>query len=96
METDLLAPMPQIRLLAEHTAIEYGPVKFHEGNVNLWLPQTAEVYFAWRGRQAHRRHSFSNYMLFGVDDRQRIAAPKDMPKEAAPAPDTATGEATSP
>jgi len=95
METDLLAPVPQIRLLAEHTAIEYGPVKFHEGNVNLWLPQTAEVYFAWRGRQAHRRHSFGNYMLFGVDDRQRIAAPKDMPKEAAPASDAATGEATS-
>jgi tetratricopeptide (TPR) repeat protein len=95
METDLLAPMPQIRLLAEHTAIEYGPVKFHEGNVNLWLPQTAEVYFAWRGRQAHRRHSFSNYMLFGVDDRQRIAAPKDMLKEAT-GPDPATGEATNP
>jgi tetratricopeptide (TPR) repeat protein len=96
METDLLAPMPQIRLLAEHTAIEYGPVKFREGTVNLWLPQTAEVYFAWRGHQAHRRHSFSNYMLFGVDDKQRIAAPKDAPKEAAPAPDTTPGEVTNP
>jgi len=96
METDLLAPMPQIRLLVEHTAIEYGPVKFREGNVNLWLPQTAEVYFAWKGRQAHRRHSFSNYMLFGVDDKQRIAAPKDTPKQATPAPDTTPGEATKP
>jgi len=88
METDLLAPMPQIRLLAEHTAIEYGPVKFREGNVNLWLPQTAEVYFAWKGKQAHRRHSFSNYMLFAVDDKQRIAAPKDAatPPAAAPNP----------
>jgi tetratricopeptide (TPR) repeat protein len=93
METDLVAPLPQIRLLAEHTAIEYGPVKFREGNVNLWLPQTAEVYFAWRGRQAHRRHSFSNYMLFAVDDKQRIAAPKEA---SAPPPDPPAGAVANP
>jgi hypothetical protein len=76
METDLVAPMPQIQLLAEHTSIEYGPVRFRESDVNLWLPQSADVYFAWRGRRVHRRHSFDNYMLFRVDDRQRITAPK--------------------
>ena len=70
-------PVPEIKLAAEHTEIEYGPVKFHEGSVNLWLPQSAEVYFAWRGRQVHRRHSFSNYLLFGVDEKQRIATPKE-------------------
>ena len=75
METDLVAPAPQIQLLAEHTAIEYGPVKFREGDVNLWLPLSAEVYFAWRGQQVHRRHSFDHYMLFTVDDKQRITAP---------------------
>jgi hypothetical protein len=29
------------------------------------------------GHQVHRRHSFSNYLLFGVDEKQRIAAPKE-------------------
>ncbi len=77
METDIVAPLPQIRLLAEHTAIEYGPVQFQKAGVNLWLPQTAEIYFAWMGHQVHRRHSFSNYLLFGVDEKQRIAAPKE-------------------
>jgi tetratricopeptide (TPR) repeat protein len=77
METDIVAPLPQIRLLAEHTAIEYGPVQFQKAGVNLWLPQTAEIYFAWMGHQVHRRHSFSNYLLFGIDERQRIAAPKE-------------------
>ncbi|HKN24553.1 MAG TPA: tetratricopeptide repeat protein [Candidatus Acidoferrum sp.] len=76
METDLVAPVPEIRLVAEHTAIEYGSVNFREGNVNLWLPQSAEVYFDWKGRRIHRRHSFSNYLLFAVDDRQHISAPK--------------------
>ena len=75
METDLVMPLPQIQLLAEHTAVEYGLVKFREGDVNLWLPLSADVYFAWRGRQVHRRHSFDHYMLFTVDDRQRINTP---------------------
>ena len=76
METDLVASMPEIQLLAEHTAIEYGPVKFHEINATLWLPQSAEVYFAWRGRQVHRVHSFDDYLLFTVGDKQRITTPK--------------------
>ena len=76
METDIVAPIPQIRLIAEHTSIEYGPVKFQQGQVTLWLPQSAEVYFAWGKRQIHRRHSFGNYLLFGVDEKQGIAAPK--------------------
>ena len=87
METDIVAPVPQIKLLAEHTEIEYGPVKFQRENVNLWLPQSAEVYFAWRGRQVHRRHSFSNYLLFGIDEKEKIAAPKDADATATqPAP----------
>jgi tetratricopeptide (TPR) repeat protein len=77
METDIVAPLPEIKLLVEHTSVEYGPVNFRKDNVNLWLPQSAEVYFAWRGRQVHRRHSFDHYMLFAVDDKQRIATPKD-------------------
>lgn len=76
LETDLIAPMPAIRLVADHTAIEYGPVYFKSVKVDMWLPQTAEVYYDWRGRRAYRRHSFSNYMLFAVDDKQRISEPK--------------------
>jgi len=75
METDLVVPVPQIQLLAEHTAIEYGPVKFREGDVNLWLPLSAEVHFSWRKQQVHRRHSFDHYMLFRVDDKQHMNTP---------------------
>lgn len=86
IETDIVAPVPEIKLRAEHTEIEYGPVKFRDGSVNLWLPRSAEVYFAWRGRQVHRRHSFSNYLLFGVDENQRIATPKEAEPAAEPGP----------
>jgi tetratricopeptide (TPR) repeat protein len=77
METDIVAPVAQLKLLAEHTDIEYGPVKFQRANETLWLPESAEVYMAWRGRQMHRRHSFSNYLLFGVDENEKISAPKN-------------------
>ncbi len=86
LESDLVSPVPQIRLVADHTAVEYGPVKFSKGNVNMWLPQSAEVYYDWKGRRIHRRHSFSNYMLFGVEDKQKISAPKmaEAPADVAP------------
>jgi tetratricopeptide (TPR) repeat protein len=86
LESDLVSPVPQIRLVADHTAIEYGPVKFNKSNVNMWLPQSAEVYYDWKGRRIHRRHSFSNYMLFGVEDKQKISAPKiaEAPADVAP------------
>jgi tetratricopeptide (TPR) repeat protein len=76
LETDLVAPVPEIRLVADHTAIDYTPVHFTDRKVDMWLPQNAEVYYDWRGRRSHRRHSFSEYLLFSVDDKQRIAAPK--------------------
>ena len=76
LETELIEPLPQIRLLADHAAIEYGPVHFESRNLEMWLPHTAEVFYDWRGRRSHRRHSFKNYLLFSVDDKQLISEPK--------------------
>jgi hypothetical protein len=76
LETDLVAPVPEIRLVADHTAIDYGLVHFRERQVDMWLPKNADLYYDWRGRRAHRRHSFSNYLLFSVDDKQHISTPK--------------------
>jgi len=76
LETDLVAPMPQIRLKADRAEIEYGPVIFAKSNVSMWLPKSADVYYDWMGRRIHRRHSFSNYLLFAVDDKQKISVPK--------------------
>ncbi len=91
METDLVHPYPAIRLIAEHTVIEYGEVHFKAKDVGMWLPKTAEVYFDWKGRRIHRSHSYSNYMLFSVDSQHRISPPKlppsaDQPPDSPPAP----------
>lgn len=84
LETNLIAPLPEIRLAGEYTSVEYGPVHFRSGE-NLWLPRTAEVYYNWRGHRTHRRHSFSNYLLFSVEDKQKISAPKEGVASTAPA-----------
>jgi hypothetical protein len=42
----------------------------------MWLPQSAELFCNWRGKRMHRRLSYSNYMLFSVDEKQKIAEPK--------------------
>jgi len=88
LETDLVMTIPEIRLLADHTIIEYGPVHFRQGGLDLWLPQTAEVFFDWNGRRVHRRHSFSNYLLFSVDEKQKISKPKTDQPETSDGADT--------
>jgi tetratricopeptide (TPR) repeat protein len=80
METDLVAPLPQIRLFSDHAIVDYGPVHFRKGNVEMWLPQSAELYCDWKGRRMHRRLSFSNYLLFSVDENQKISEPKAGPE----------------
>jgi tetratricopeptide (TPR) repeat protein len=82
LETDMVAPMPQIRLAAEHINIEYAPVRFRQGNLEMWLPASVEVFSDWRGHRAHRQHHFNNYLLFSVDDKQKISAPKGVEAQA--------------
>ncbi len=87
LQTDLISPVPQIQLRAEHIAIEYMPVKFVSRNEELWLPESAEIYFDFNHRRMHRRHHFGNYMLFAVDEKQKMSIPSveaDMTGSSAP------------
>ncbi len=75
LETELVHPVPQIQLLGEHMAIEYGPVTFPNRKVELWLPKSAEIYFDFRRHHYFRRHSFDNFMLFSVDSEEKRHEP---------------------
>jgi len=80
LESDLLEPIPEIKLQTEHLNIEYRPVDFPKRKVQLWLPERAELYVESRGSRYIRRHSFSEYLLFAVDLRQQIQDPKEPPE----------------
>lgn len=76
LETDLLHPIPQIPLLLEHVSVDYGTVNFPRRDLQLWLPQTADIYMDYRGRRYHHHHAFSNFQLFWVDTDQKVKGPK--------------------
>lgn len=87
LETDLREPHPDWHLATEHLVMEYGPVQFKSRKEELWLPESAEYYAIFRGHRFHRRHTFTNYILFSIDDQQKIGdVPKD--KVASEIPET--------
>ena len=75
IESELVTPIPQIRLAGEHQVVEYGPVPFKRRNLQLWLPQSAEIYLDFRRHRYYRKHSFDHYMLFAVDANDKQKAP---------------------
>jgi Flp pilus assembly protein TadD len=87
LETDLREAHPDLKLNAEHLIMEYGPVRFKSRNEQLWLPASAEYYAVRRGKRFHRRHTFTNYILFSVEDKQKIGDPAKEKAAAATSPD---------
>lgn len=76
LETNLREPIEALPLLLEHVIVEYGNVDFPKRNLQLWLPQSAEIYMDYRGHRYHHKHHFSNFQLFWVDTTQTVKAPK--------------------
>jgi hypothetical protein len=75
IESELVNPMKPIQLLSEHQIVEYGPVPFQKGKMDLWLPKTAEIYFDFQKHRYYRRHSFDHYMLFAVASEEKRKEP---------------------
>jgi tetratricopeptide (TPR) repeat protein len=69
IESELSSPVPV--LAVRHSIAEYGPVHFHKKNVDLWLPQSVDVYFEMNKHRYYRRHSFDHYMLFATNAEEK-------------------------
>jgi tetratricopeptide (TPR) repeat protein len=80
IESEMVNPMPEIRLLGEHEIVEYGPVPFPRKNTSLWLPKSADIYFDFRKHHYYRRHSFDNFMLYSVDSDEKRKEPVAKPQ----------------
>lgn len=79
IETDLVCPIPEIKLLNEHQEIDYGPVHFASRKTELWLSATTDYYTAFLGKRLHRRLIYSHYTLFSVEESQSIGKPPEKP-----------------
>ncbi len=80
IESDMVKPMPQIELLAEHIVTEYSPVPFRKVGQEFWLPQSAEVYMYFRLQRYYHKHSFDKYMLFSVDAQDKVKEAQQNPE----------------
>jgi len=65
LETDILKPVPAVRLMTEHQVLDYGPVQFEQKK--LYLPLEAEIYLDVNGKRFHQRHAYSDYRVFSLD-----------------------------
>jgi len=81
IESEMVRPMPEIKLLSEHQVVEYGPIRFDKKNMSLWLPKSAEIYFDFRQHHYYRRHTFDHYMLFSVDSDEKRKEPVNKPPD---------------
>jgi len=80
LQTDIREPLKEAGLYAQHTDIEYGPVRFQKNSLDLWLPIRAEIYMQTKGHRIHRRHDFNKYLLFSIEHNETISNPKEHPK----------------
>jgi hypothetical protein len=76
LETSLREPIEAIPLQLEHVIVDYGKVEFPKRDLQLWLPQEAEIFMDYRGHRYRHHHKFSNFQLFWVDTTQTVRAPK--------------------
>jgi hypothetical protein len=79
LETDLLEPIPDIRLASLHQSVDYGPVSFSRRHTTLWLPREADVAADFRGKHLVERHRYRDFQLFSVETGQKISEPVETP-----------------
>ena len=79
LETDLLQPIPEMKLYVEHQSLDYGPVIITGRGLTIWLPQTAEITLGFRGKRLMERHIYSDFKLFSIDTGQKIGKPTVAP-----------------
>jgi hypothetical protein len=79
LETDLRGPVRKLQLVKDHFAVDYGPVSFQNGKVQMWLPWKADMFMEVHGKRYHQEHTLTNYELFSVDTTETIGKPKKAP-----------------
>jgi tetratricopeptide (TPR) repeat protein len=76
LETELVNPMPEVRLERQHFSIDYGEVAFRSHPVKLWLPESVDLYIKYRGHSYHNYARYSHFLLFWTGTEQVIGSVK--------------------
>ncbi len=90
LRTDLLRPLPELRLSEETTQIDFQDVHFKKIAEGFWLPRNVTVTVDWRGKKLRNLHQYSDYRLFNVTQSETIKAPKRPQESSKTSPDSST------
>ena len=77
LETELASAMIPIELIRQHFAIDYRPILFKSHNIELWLPESVDVYLQYQGHFIHNYHHYTNFKLFWVGTSEKAGKPKE-------------------
>jgi tetratricopeptide (TPR) repeat protein len=69
LRTDLLNPLPKVRLARVTTDIQFGEVHFNELSNAVWLPHEVVVTVESNGKLRRNRHAYSDYRMFNVESK---------------------------
>ncbi|MEJ2009040.1 MAG: hypothetical protein P8Z30_12940 [Acidobacteriota bacterium] len=76
LRTDLLKPLPEVRLTEETTQIDYQEVHFKQLAQGFWLPKDVTVTVRWKGKTLRNLHHYSNFKIFNVAHAEKIKTPE--------------------
>jgi Tfp pilus assembly protein PilF len=76
LHTDLLRPLPELRLKREAMNIDFDEVHFKHHPDTLWLPEQVTVTIDWNGKTLRNTHAYSDFKIFNVGSSERIGKPK--------------------
>jgi tetratricopeptide (TPR) repeat protein len=72
LRTDLLMPLPKVRLERQTTEITYDPVQFKETSVAMWLPSQVAVTVELRGKTYRNMHKYTDFKLFNTNSKEKV------------------------
>jgi tetratricopeptide (TPR) repeat protein len=74
--SDLLVPLPQVKLEKLSTQIDFAEFSLDDMNEKLRMPAHVVVTVHSNGKALRNTHSYSDFKLFSVEASQKIAKPK--------------------
>jgi hypothetical protein len=94
--SDLLKPLPQVKLEKVTTEILFNEVRFQQVAKSFWLPLQVSVTLDWNGRVLRNQHVYSDFMVFDVDSTQRLGEIREADKRKSQSEPAWRGSSPSP
>ena len=78
LHTDLLMPLPEVKLERATTEIAFGEVQFKGLGKGFLVPRQVTVTVDWKGKHLRNEHRYSEFKLFHVEATEKPGKPKGL------------------